>query len=157
MIEVVGLFRSPGHNYVGHHGGPPGEHPIEALTEASCVAGQGIEGDRYFGHKPDYKGQITFFEMEVAESLAASLGVETPDPAVFRRNVVTRGVDLSTLIGRTFRLDGVEFEGVEECRPCYWMNRAFAEGAEERLKGRGGLRARIRSTGPLRLGPCALT
>jgi MOSC domain-containing protein YiiM len=39
---------------------------------------------------------------------------------------------------------------VEECRPCYWMNRAIAPGAEEFLKGRGGLRAKILCDGELR-------
>jgi len=39
---------------------------------------------------------------------------------------------------------------MEECRPCYWMDRAIAPGAEQFLKGRGGLRARIFSNGELR-------
>ena len=32
----------------------------------------------------------------------------------------------------------MRFEGIEECRPCHWMDRAFCPGAEEWLKGRGG-------------------
>jgi MOSC domain-containing protein YiiM len=39
---------------------------------------------------------------------------------------------------------------MEECRPCYWMDRAFAPGAYEFLKGRGGLRAKILCDGMLR-------
>lgn len=50
-------------------------------------------------------------------------------------------MDLNRLIGQRFSLQGIEFEGVEECRPCYWMDQAIAPGAENYLKGHGGLRA----------------
>jgi MOSC domain-containing protein YiiM len=61
-----------------------------------------------------------------------------------------RGADLNELIGQDFEVQGLRFHGTEECRPCYWMNRAIAPGAEEFLKGRGGLRAKILSDGKLR-------
>jgi MOSC domain-containing protein YiiM len=64
--------------------------------------------------------------------------------------VITRGVDLNELIGQDFEVQGVRFLGTEECRPCYWMDSAFAPGAHEFLKGRGGLRARILNDGLLR-------
>jgi len=51
------------------------------------------------------------------------------------------------VIGREFEIQGVRFHGTEECRPCYWMEQAFAPGANEFLKGRGGLRAEILSDG----------
>jgi hypothetical protein len=57
---------------------------------------------------------------------------------------------LAELIGVEFELQGVQFFGKEECRPCYWMNLAFGSGAEKAMKGRGGLRAEIRSDGFLR-------
>jgi MOSC domain-containing protein YiiM len=67
-----------------------------------------------------------------------------------RRNVITRHVELNELIGQDFEVQGVRFHGTGECRPCYWMDRAIGPGAEEFLKGRGGLRARILSDGQLR-------
>ncbi len=62
-------------------------------------AGHGIEGDRFFDFKDNYKGQITFFAQEVYERLCAQLGVRDKTPAAFRRNVVCAGVDLNTLTG----------------------------------------------------------
>jgi MOSC domain-containing protein YiiM len=62
---------------------------------------------------------------------------------------MTRDVDLNELIGQDFEIQGVHFHGTEECRPCYWMDRAIAPGAEEFLKGRGGLRAKILTDGQL--------
>jgi MOSC domain-containing protein YiiM len=150
------LFISPGHNFFGHHGGPAGTHPALAAKELSCLAGRGIEGDRFLDYKPDYAGQITFFEVEVFEALCATLRLTEASPAGLRRNVVTRGVVLETLAGREFCVQGVWFRGAGECKPCYWMDAALAPGAEAWLRGRGGLRARILTDGVLRLGAFSL-
>lgn len=149
-VAVRHLYISPAHNFRGHHGKPAGKNPTIEVDEVNCVPGQGLEGDRYFGHNDNFKGQITFFEWEVYRALVETMQVFDYEPDVFRRNVITEGIDLNTLIGKRFMLQGVEFEGSEECAPCYWMDQAFAPGTEEALKGKGGLRARILSPGPLR-------
>lgn len=149
-MRILHLYLSPRHVYVGHHGRPPGTEPMTEVDEVECLAGQGLVGDRYFGHKEDFKGQITFFSQEVYESLCERLAVHDRPPSVFRRNVIVSGVDLNALIGREFELQGVSFAGSEEARPCYWMNQAFGEGAEQALMGQGGLRARILTDGVLR-------
>jgi len=115
-----------------------------------CMAGRGIRADRYFDFKNDYKGQITFFSLEVFDELCRALRIQECLPALARRNVITRGADLNSLIGEEFEVQGVRFFGTEECRPCYWMDRALAPGAQEFLKGRGGLRAKILTDGALR-------
>ena len=83
--------------------------------------------------------------------MCAQFGVWEKAPSVFRRNVITRGADLRALIGIEFEVQGVRFLGTEESAPCYWMNQAFAEGAEQALGGEGGLRAKILSDGELRV------
>ena len=148
--EVVRLFISPGHNYFGHHGQEPGTFPIVERDEIRCVKGRGIEGDRFFDFKEDYAGQVTFFADEVFQDLCAQFGVQDKSPGVLRRNILTRGVDLGGLIGGEFVLQGVRFRGTQESKPCYWMNQAFAPGAEQALRGRGGLRAEILTDGVLR-------
>ena len=115
-----------------------------------CVAGGGIRNDRYFDFKDDYKGQITFFSLDVFDELCAALALHDCSPAAARRNVVIRGVDLNKLIGEEFEVQGVRLYGTEESAPCYWMDRAFAPGAKDFLKGNGGLRAKILSDGKLR-------
>lgn len=149
------LYVSAGHNFFGHHGGPAGRHAIEEKAAVECVAGRGIRGDRFFDYRPDYKGQITFFAMEVFEEMIRTLGAPATSPGAVRRNVLTRGIDLTALIGAEFEVQGVRFAGVEECRPCHWMDQAVAPGAEAWLRGRGGLRARILSDGGLRRTPRA--
>jgi hypothetical protein len=63
--------------------------------------------------------------------------------------VIVRGTDLSKLIGREFEAQGIRFLGVEHCRPCFWMEQAFAPGAFALLDewGAGGLRAGVLSDG----------
>ncbi|MET0263060.1 MAG: MOSC domain-containing protein [Rariglobus sp.] len=152
MIEILKIFVSPAHNYFGHHGKPAGDAPTLEVHEVECVAGSGLRGDRYFDYKTNYKGQITFFADEVFEDLCAHFQIdrEFVSSAAFRRNVITRGVDLNSLIGQEFEIQGIRFSGTAECTPCYWMDQAFHPGAEKALKGRGGLRARILTDGVLR-------
>jgi MOSC domain-containing protein YiiM len=150
-IHIKHLYISPGHNFFGHHGVAPGEHPIVECEEIRVAAGRGIEGDRFFDYKADFKGQITFFADEVYEWLCEKLEIWDKPPSVFRRNVITRGVDLNSLIGKKFEIQGVHFLGAEESTPCYWMNTAFGDGAETELAGNGGLRAKILSDGTLKI------
>lgn len=123
------------------------------LETVDCIAGAGVRGDRFFNYKEDYKGQITFFSDEVYQSLCREFDIWDKPPSVFRRNVIVRGGDLNSLVGQEFQVQGIRFLGVEECKPCYWMETAFCAGAEEALKGRGGLRAKILTSGMLRLMP----
>jgi len=148
-MNILNLYISSDHNYVGHHGQSSGKHPILERESLECVAGRGIKGDRYYDHKANFKGQITFFSDEIRIKLQNQLGVEPMEASVFRRNVIVEGTDLNTLIGKEFEVQGIRFLGTEECRPCYWMDEAFSPGAHEALKGNGGLRARILSSGTL--------
>jgi MOSC domain-containing protein YiiM len=149
MLRVEHLFISPGHNFFGHHDQPAGEHPIVGVEQIECVAGRGIRGDRFFDFKENYKGQITFFAMEVLEGLRHELNLPEAKPQATRRNAFVRGLDLSALIGQQFEIQGIRFEGVEESKPCHWMNAALGPGAEEWLRGRAGLRCRILTDGKL--------
>ncbi len=150
-LTVEDIFISPGHNYFGRHGKGSLQHEILSVDKIECVEGKGIKGDRFFEYKEDYKGQITFFDVAVWKKLERVIDKKI-EPTAFRRNVLVSGQDLNDLIGKTFCLDGIEFEGAEECRPCYWMDEACAPGAEDALKGNGGLRARILTNGTLSKG-----
>ncbi len=152
-IEIKKLFVSGGHRFVGQHGKEPRHFEMEERHSVECIAGKGIIGDRFFDHKKDYKGQLTFFAEEVYLDLCAQFDGVKKCPSVMRRNIVTSGVDLNRLIGCRFSLGELELLGTEEASPCYWMNQAFCEGAEEALRGRGGLRVKILTDGVLSPGP----
>lgn len=150
MLTVEHIYISPGHNFFGRHGLPAGTHPLFEVDAVECVAGRGLRGDRFFEHKENYKGQVTLFAAEVFAQLCGELGLREASPAMLRRNLVVSGGDLNALIGREFELQDVRLAGVEECRPCYWMDHVLAPGAEAWLRTRGGLRCRILTNGWLR-------
>lgn len=152
-VTIHHLFTSPQHNYFGHHGREPGEHPAEEHAAIDLVAGRGVRNDRFFDWKDDYKGQLTLIDLAVIDTIREHAENPALPAAAFRRNVVLSGIDLNSLIGTRFRLGGIALEGTEECRPCYWMDTACGKpGTEDLMKGRGGLRCRILESGTLRTG-----
>jgi MOSC domain-containing protein YiiM len=156
LIEIKHLFVSSGHDFKGRHGKEALNHGIEDRDEIECVTGRGITGDRYFDFKEDFKGQITFFDLAVYDAVKEQFSLPDLEPTAFRRNVLLAGVDLNSLIEKRFRIGELEFEGSEEAKPCAWMNQACAPGVEEFLRGKGGLRARIRQGGTLHRGAAEL-
>ena len=148
-INIHAIYISGGHDFRGRHGKGRLEHAIESVNEVECVAGAGLVGDRYFNHKENYKGQITFFDWQVYRRIQNDFHLPDLEPWVFRRNILVSGADLNRWIGQRFTIQGIEFEGTEESRPCYWMDQAVAPGVEEALQGCGGLRARILNDGKL--------
>jgi len=155
-IVIRHIFISTGHNFFGRYGQVAGTHAATDVRAVRCRAGWGLEGDRFYGYRPGYKGQVTFFDWAVYEAAKKEFRVPALRPGAFRRNVIIEGVDLNSLLGRRFVLGGVEFEGTEESRPCHWMNGAVAPGVEDWLRGRGGLRAKVLSDGELAVGPVEL-
>lgn len=152
--ELLQIFISPGHDYWGRQGEGRLQHGIQSVPEVECVAGMGLRGDRYFDVRPDYKGQVTFFDADVVAEIRATFRLPKLPASVFRRNLVVSGVCLAEWNKRHFRFQGVEFEGSQECTPCEWMDRVIAPGAREFLKAgfRGGLRAKVITDGILRVG-----
>jgi len=151
-VVIRQIFISPGHNYFGHAGREPDDYPLQEVDSIECVAGHGIRGDRFYDYKDNYKGQITFFSQEVFDRLCTAFPNVHKSPGSLRRNVIVAGADLNGLIGESFELQGVHFFGTGHCRPCFWLDRAFAPGAESWLKGDGGLRAQILTSGCLKTG-----
>jgi MOSC domain-containing protein YiiM len=155
-VAIRHIFISPGHNFFGRYGQPAGEHATTEIRRVRCHAGRGLEGDRFFGYRPDYNGQVTFFAWEVYEAAKREFNVPQLSAGAFRRNILVEGMPLNELIGTRFTLGGIEFEAMSESRPCHWMEQVIAPGAENWLRGRGGLRARILTDGDLHCGQAEL-
>ncbi len=154
--RILRIFISPGHDFKGRHGKSRLNHGTRSVDLVECLATRGLAGDRFLDYKENFKGQVTFFDNAEAVRLEKSLGLRDFDTSQLRRNILTEGIDLTKLVGQYFQIDDVSFEGVEECAPCYWMNEALGPGAESLMKGRGGLRCRILTSGILKVGPVEL-
>lgn len=156
-VVIRQIFISSEHNFVGHHDQEPGNSPLIEKQRIDCVAGKGLLGDRYFNHQEDYKGQITFLSVEVFDQLCDKFGIRDKPAGVLRRNVIVSDIDLLSLIGKDFEIQGVKFRGTQHCAPCDWMEIAFAPGAKEFLKDNAGLRAKILTDGSLTVGEAHLS
>jgi len=131
---------------------------LVSVSDIRAVAGQGLEGDRYFkkagsfSNKPGGGRQITLIELESVEAMKRDLKLEL-EPIQTRRNIVTRGVPLNHLVGEQFRLGReVVVQGVRLCEPCELLESLTQKGVKDALVHRGGLRADIINSGQLRVG-----
>lgn len=133
--------------------GPEPEGPVRRVDEVTAVAGHGLEGDRYF--QPAEDGvpdkEITLIESEAIAAAAGESGVDIT-PADGRRNVVTAGVRLDDLVGKTFALGEVEVEAIEPNPPCSHLQKLAGKPLLRPLARRGGVRGRIVKGGVIREG-----
>ena len=157
-IEIVGIFIAPEHRVFGQDKEDVSGEDLLSKEEVNLVADTGIEGDRFFRHRPDYNGHVTFFSQEVWDEVKQELNLpDSLGPELTRRNVIVSGVDLKALYGASFEINGIQFVGTVHCAPCPAMNRAIGAGATAALRGRGGLRAQLKSDGALKIGLAELT
>lgn len=133
--------------------------PMRTVNQARALAGRGLEGDRYAAKAGTFtpaddtlRGyDLTLIESEVLDQLTLSGGGKLSYTDA-RRNVITRGVDLNALVGRRFRIGGVECIGQRLCEPCSHLERLTDKGVLRSLIHRGGLRADILSDGDIQVG-----
>lgn len=139
------------------HVTPAKSQPMQALDEARLVAGQGIEGDRYFlgtgtySIKPGEDRQITLIETEMLARVAADNGHEI-GWGQHRRNLTVTGVPLQHLVGLRFRVGACLLEGVRINQPCKYLNLMLKRDVYLPLWNRSGLNARIVEGGTIRPG-----
>ncbi len=121
---------------------------LQSVDRVEAVAGQGLVGDRYFAKDGTYSAkdgpdrEVTLIEIEALDGLASEYEL-TLTPAQSRRNLLTRGVPLNHLVGRTFKVGDVILRGIRLCEPCGHLEKLTCKGVEKGLKHRGGLRAQI--------------
>jgi hypothetical protein len=132
---------------------------MRTVGHARALANRGLDGDRYAAKAGTFtptdttaRGyDLTLIEAEVLDGLtlpeAGRLGY-----AEARRNVVTRGIPLNSLVGRRFRIGTVECLGQRLCEPCSHLERLTAQGTLRALIHRGGLRADVLTDGDITTG-----
>lgn len=137
---------------------PAAEAPMQLIEVATARAGRGLDGDRYAAgagtfspradRRPGY--DLTLMAAEVLDELTAA--GHTVDFAATRRNVLTRGVDVNALVGRTFRIGEVLCAGRRLCEPCVHLDRLSGPGLLRPLIHKGGLRVDVLTDGEVRRG-----
>jgi MOSC domain-containing protein YiiM len=117
---------------------------IRTVDAVEAVEGRGLDGDCH--------SNLTLIAAEALEGLESDTGISLQGCDT-RRNVLTRGIDLNALVGKRFRVGGVEAEGVELAEPCTKLRRLTGEpGVLRGLVHRGGLRADVVRGGRIAIG-----
>ena len=129
--------------------------PEVTLDRATLVPGRGIEGDHHHARPSgDPASEVTLIEAEAIAAMNADTGLSI-EASETRRNIVTRGIDLNSLVGKRFSMGNVLLEGIEPCDPCSSLGRRFATPSASAasivraLANRGGLRACVVEGGTL--------
>jgi MOSC domain-containing protein YiiM len=136
---------------------PDGGTALVSVEQVKAVAGQGLEGDRYFLRKGTYSKkhdgtrEATFIEAEALEALSRDYGLELSG-LESRRNITTHGVALNHLVGKSFRVGGALFKGLKLCEPCGHLEQLTGRNVRPGLTHRGGLRAEILENGLVKVG-----
>lgn len=142
---------------VGIYVGDRKREDLRGVAAVRAVAGQGLEGDRYFLQEGTFTQpgspdrEVTLIEAEALEALAREENIVL-QPAEARRNLVTRAVPLNHLVGRTFTVGEVVLRGIRLCEPCSHLAALTVKGVVKGLCHRGGLRAQVLQGGVLHVG-----
>ena len=119
---------------------------IDNVESIEVVKDKGIVGDRHFQEFNDPYNQLSLIESENIDyyNNKYKLNIAYID---FRRNIVTKGIELNDLIGKKIQIGDVLIEGIDLCRPCRHLSEKLNQDniIKEFLR-RGGLRCRILSS-----------
>lgn len=136
---------------VGWLGIRPARHAsIEIADAVELEALTGVVGDHYSGSGGGR--QVSLIGEENLAAIGAYLGGNPADPALLRRNVVVRGINLMALKSRVFRLGGCVLAYSGECHPCSRMETLLGQGGYNAVRGNGGILARVIEGGAVRIG-----
>ena len=129
---------------------PSRDEPMVVLEEVQLNMENGVEGDRFNGRSSSTR-QVTLIQQEHLAVIAACLHRKAIEPALLRRNIVVSGINLLALKDKSFHIgDAVlEFSGL--CHPCSKMERQLGAGGYNAMRGHGGITARVRVAGLVRL------
>jgi MOSC domain-containing protein YiiM len=122
------------------------------VESARAVASHGLKGDHRMGKTPGSARQVTLISEEFLQQIAHFTESEHVDPAMLRRNLVVRGINLHALRHQRFQIGDALFEATAICHPCSRMETALGKGGVAAMIGHGGLCARILNSGDISIG-----
>ena len=125
---------------------------IIEVSSIEVKADKGIVGDRHFSDFNDPYCQLSLIESENIDYYNTKYGLNIPH-IDFRRNIVTKKIELNNLIGKKFLIGEVEVEGVDLCRPCKHLTQMLnQENILKEFLRRGGIRCRILTSSKISVG-----
>ena len=125
---------------------------INEVDTIEVIANKGVVGDRHYNEFNDPYCQISLIESENIDYYNTKYGFNIAY-LNFRRNVVTKGIELNDLVGKKILIGNTELEGIDLCRPCKHLTEVLNQDniIKEFLR-RGGLRCQILSSSKISVG-----
>ena len=125
---------------------------IQEVESINVLANKGIVGDRHFDDYNDPYCQLSLIESENIDYYNTKFGLNI-NYVDFRRNIITRGIELNHLVGKKLKIGNVEVEGIDLCRPCKHLTEILNQDniLKEFLR-KGGLRCQILSSSKISVG-----
>ena len=125
---------------------------IKEVKSIEVLANKGVIGDRHFKDFNDPYCQLSLIESENIDYYNVKYGLDIPY-INFRRNIVTKGIQLNELVGKKLKIGKVNLEGIDLCRPCRHLTEMLSQDniLKEFLR-RGGLRCQILSSSSINIG-----
>ena len=125
---------------------------INEVNSIDVLANQGVIGDRHFKEFNDPYNQLSLIESENIDDYNIKYGLNIPY-LDFRRNIVTKGIQLNNLVGKKILVGKVEVVGIDLCRPCRHLTEVLEQDniLKEFLR-RGGLRCQVLSSSSIKVG-----
>ena len=125
---------------------------IKEVKSIEVLANKGVIGDRHFKDFNDPYCQLSLIESENIDYYNLKYGLDIPY-INFRRNIVTKGIQLNELVGKKLKIGKVNLEGIDLCRPCRHLTEMLSQDniLKEFLR-RGGLRCQILSSSSINIG-----
>lgn len=122
--------------------------PMERIPSGTLVAGAGLVGDRYalgggtWAQYPALEKQLTLIDADDVAAVGAEVGVDL-SPGDTRRNLVTSGIELPSLVGRWFAVGDALLFGMKRCPPCTHLERLTGAKLVKAMVHRGGINASV--------------
>ena len=125
---------------------------IQEVESIEVVANKGVIGDRHFKDYNDPYCQLSLIESENIDQYNTRYGLNI-SYVDFRRNIITKEIELNNLIGKKFYIGKVEVEGIDLCRPCRHLTEMLnQENVLKEFLRKGGLRCRILTSSQINIG-----
>lgn len=143
---------------VGIYTSPESAAPLTSHDVIEVIP-TGLAGDRYatqtgyYSGEPEWDAHVTLIQQEPFDELATQHGM-TIEAKELRRNLVTRNIDLSWLIGRDFQIgETVVLRGRKAWPPCTHIVKLTGKGdIFKHLSKKCGIGADVVVGGTIRVG-----
>jgi MOSC domain-containing protein YiiM len=132
--------------------------PMVLKDQAELLKDQGIKGDRYFlgvgtwSDKDKPHQQITLIESENIDYINSHFENKFSYQD-FRRNIITKNIQLNNLVGKNIIIGSAELEVIKLRHPCLYLAKLLGHDTNlvKLLRLRGGIACRVIKSGGVKI------